>query len=552
MSAYLKFFELEQSPFEGKAQAQVVLGTRALRDAFSTIQTGLEEGTSRICVNGEPGLGKTSLARALPKLLGEPARVALILDPTISWEACRGRLAKQWGLASGGLPRAHLVEAARDRRLILVIDQAEKASEEFLDHLDVLLSYRSEDYQPVVQSVLLARLATRDGEAPSPLVWWLDRIQTLQLEFAPLPRGGIESYIHKHLRRAGWTGDRLFSEDAAGAIHGYSGGVPGQVSALCEKLLGEAAARNLSTIDADFVHSICDVEGEEEAWTLGRDFVEIDASPQPDAKPETAIDTRPEAPPAPDSEKEYDSAAETGYETDEVAADDTRAESEVEASEAQSLALALEHFRGQSDVADPKETGARESGLLERDEADEESEIDAASAGVWPELDPLDAPPTEDELREILGSGLARNLRMLALAVLAAVLGGIGLAIQSGETESVTPDLSNSLARTAPKTNRTPRAIVEPSLPRLDESVPAEDTAPLISIERGAGFVPIETLTERRAAQSDTEPSIVKLVPTPIPREQGANLEPFSRAPAAPAASDAGGADEASTEERFW
>lgn len=65
MSAYLTFLELEQSPFEGKAQSQVVLGTRALRDAFGTIRSGLEEGASRICVSGGAGLGKTSLARAV-------------------------------------------------------------------------------------------------------------------------------------------------------------------------------------------------------------------------------------------------------------------------------------------------------------------------------------------------------------------------------------------------------------------------------------------------------------------------------------------------------
>ena len=50
--------------------------------------------------------------------------------------------------------------------------------------------------------------------APCPLVWWLDRIQTLQLEFAPLPRDGVASYIHEHLKRAGWRGKRLFSDEA--------------------------------------------------------------------------------------------------------------------------------------------------------------------------------------------------------------------------------------------------------------------------------------------------------------------------------------------------
>ena len=265
MSAYLKFFELEQSPFEGRAQSQVVLGTRALRDAFGTIRGGLDEGASRICVSGAAGLGKTSLARALPKLLGDEARVANVLDAGVAWEACRDGIARQWGLGDGRLSRSALVEARADRRLVLVIDQAEHATEDFLDHLDVLLSYRTDHDAPVVQSILLANLAAREGEAPAPLLWWLDRIQTLQLEFAPLPRSGVATYIAKHLRRAGWRGEALFSEEAGFAIHGYAGGVPGEISALCEKLLVEAASQGCTDIDADFVHAVCDPQPEEQA-----------------------------------------------------------------------------------------------------------------------------------------------------------------------------------------------------------------------------------------------------------------------------------------------
>ena len=258
MSAYLTFFDLEQSPFEGKAQSQVVLGTRALRDAFGTIRSGLEEGAARICVSGGAGLGKTSLARALPKLLGDDARVANVIDPGMAWEDCRGGLAKQWGLASGGLARGALIEARSERPLVLVIDQAERASEEFLDHLDVLLSYRTEADEAVVQSILLANLGTRDGEQPVALVCWLDRIQTLQLEFEPLTRDGVASYVTKHLRRAGWRGEALFTEEAGFAVHGYTGGVPREISALCEQLLIEAASREQSCIDANFVHAICE------------------------------------------------------------------------------------------------------------------------------------------------------------------------------------------------------------------------------------------------------------------------------------------------------
>lgn len=281
MAAYLKFYALERPPFGEGTGSGLVLGTKALREAFETIRSGLDEGASRICVSGGAGLGKTSLARALPRLLGEQARVALVLDPSAPWDSLRDPIARQWGLARTGLARSRLLAASRKRRLVLVVDQAETASEEFLDHLDVLLCHRSEDERSLVQSVLLANLETRDRREPAPLIWWLDRIHTLQLEFAPLPRAGVAPYIEKHLKRAGWQGGALFTREAAHAIHEISGGIPGEVGKLCERLLAEAAPCDLLEIDADFVHAACEAaEGptrpfeSEEPWTLDLDAEE--------------------------------------------------------------------------------------------------------------------------------------------------------------------------------------------------------------------------------------------------------------------------------------
>ena len=280
MSTYLKYYALERSPFEGQAQSKVVLGTKALRDALATVQAGLAEGASRICVNGGRGMGKTSLASALPKLLSDEMRVALILHPGTEWDAHRSSLAKQWGLTAGRLSRAALLEAANSHRLVLVLDQAETVSEAFLDHLDVLLSYRTPDDRPIVQSVLFANLAlVRSAQGPpseaSPLLWWLDRIQTLQLEFAPLPRDGVDTYIQKHLKRAGWRGDRLFSRDACHAIHEYSGGIPGEVGRSAEKLLVEAAARDCEEIEAALVHEVLEVDEAESADASHDEFEEL-------------------------------------------------------------------------------------------------------------------------------------------------------------------------------------------------------------------------------------------------------------------------------------
>jgi MSHA biogenesis protein MshM len=418
MSAYLKFFELEQSPFEGKAQAQVVLGTRALRDAFALIRTGLDEGDSRICVSGGPGLGKTSLARALPKLLGDDARVAVVLDPHVSWESLRGSIAKQWGLPAGGLARAALIERASDRRLVIVIDQAERASEEFLDHLDIVLSYRSEDDEPVIQSILLARLSARDGQEPAPIIWWLDRIQTLQLEFAPLPRDGIESYIRKHLKRAGWRGEQLFTEGAALAIHGYTGGIPGEVSRLCERLLAEAATRDHHDIDEAFVHALCDEAEPEDKLELEDEFEEIVLGEEFD-----------------------DAGAISSAESPMIELQDMASEPET----TPTVTETLEYFEQHEVEEEIVEQAANQKiEAPQYEPLDKTVDSDQSGESQNFQHDDLSAPASPEELREILGSVLGRHGRAFAAAAIAAVIGGLAFAWLAGDPEPSRSSASDS------------------------------------------------------------------------------------------------------------
>jgi len=420
MSAYLKFFELEQSPFEGKAQSKVVLGTKALREAFAAIRDGLDEGSARICVNGGPGLGKTSLARSLPKLLGDTARVAVVLDPSVSWDSLRGSIAKQWGLESGGLARARLLEAARETRLVMVVDRAEQATEEFLDHLDILLSVRSETDEPAVQSVLLACLAGGEKKAPAPLLWWLDRIQTLQLEFAPIPREGVESYIHKHLKRAGWRGERLFSAEAALAIHGVTGGIPGEISTLCERLLAEAAESDLHKIDEAFVRAAIEEPTEDDGQEAGDSTLE-------DEFEELAL------------EEEFKGASPDAAETQ-----DDQAENPVDGVEgeptAPSLSQTLEHF--ENGAAEPPGVTPKEA--TEADESPLEIAANPvetpAGADALDELEEyLAAPASFEEIQAIRRGRWVRQLRTAAAVAAAVLICGSVVAWLFGESESGPP-----------------------------------------------------------------------------------------------------------------
>jgi len=566
VSAYLKFFELQQSPFDSRAQSKLVLGTRALRDAFAAISAGLDEGSSRVCVSGGRGLGKTTLARALPKLLGDRARVAIVPDPSVPWESLRQPIARQWGVASGGLARRALAQASRDRRLVLVIDQAERATEEFLDHLDVVLSYRSEQDEPIVQSVLLARLAT-DAEAgraePVPLLWWLDRIQTLQLTFEPLPRAGVESYVARHLARAGWQGGDLFTVGACHAIHEYTGGIPGEVSALCERLLDLAATEDLREIDEDFVRACCEPEAD------GSPSDVVDAS-EPDRAVEDATparspvrdaiadegdpSTRPRASAADAlaaamvAEMMEEAAGARASATpvvdsppnDEILLDDEVA-ARVDVPETTSsspprpaappkpdlrgvdpIAAAFARARTDGDAtpvdveedadphpasetlasarpAEPIPLRATDPREEVRDETDEDAALSELEA--W-----LSAPPSPEELRAIRGSWLRRNLRPFLLAAAAAILGGVGLSLLAGDASDA-PDTEGDVGRIAARSDAPPASDRAPAAtPGIDP----ETGAPALFATPSPGEAP-RMIVRLRGPVSERPPA----TPTP-------------------------------------
>jgi type II secretory pathway predicted ATPase ExeA len=319
MSAYLKFFELEKSPFDTSARSSVVLGTKALRAAYAQIQAGLDEDAPRICVSGGTGMGKTSLARALPKLLGQQARVILLLNPSLPWSTLRTAIVKQLDLEGGVLSRkALLAAAASGRRLVIVVDQAEIVSQEALEHLDILLGYRSDEDTQLMHAVLLANLELANQTNDCPLLWWLDSLTTLQLEFAPIPAQGVESYINKHLKRAGWKGGHLFSSDSALAIHRLTGGVPGLVSQRCDEVLAAAAERGMRQITVDLVESICSREGPDRAEDLdqaefigGSPLIPGNAPPEPTAKPQPAAPAPPQSRVKPHDSSAFEEATET-------------------------------------------------------------------------------------------------------------------------------------------------------------------------------------------------------------------------------------------------
>jgi general secretion pathway protein A len=254
MVRHVAIYGLKKAPFS--TSVGLVLDTAPVRRAVVRIARKLEGETPWICVAGAPGLGKTSLLRGLPKLLGERYR-CLFMDAS-RWRhganELDARVAAAHGLGAGRHSKDALIRLRKGGpRLILLVDDVDQLSPPVLERLAALSDLTCSARKPLLQIVSTADCDRSGRAGPNPLLVWNECMWTMHLD--PLQPHSMHAYLEKRMRHAGWKGRGLFGETGARAVHQRTGGNPAAVSLLCSKLLDVSSATGVDTIDQNFVRN---------------------------------------------------------------------------------------------------------------------------------------------------------------------------------------------------------------------------------------------------------------------------------------------------------
>lgn len=255
---YKQHFQLAQTPFANTAEPALFCMTPKCRDILAAMLHSIRSRKGLVCISGEIGAGKTTLARALVHRL--PAETTLIhLSPLqASAEDMLTFVATELGLeANGGSPFI-LLQTIRDRLAkleqqgaycLLIIDEAQHLSDSLFPPLLQLANLEA-GAAKLLQVVLLGQkeLLARLND---PLLRPLQQRLHVTCFLSPMEAATTGEYVRFRFQTAG--GDPgLFTDEVITALHAAAGGIPRVVNVLCDTLLLNcflANRRELSAMD---------------------------------------------------------------------------------------------------------------------------------------------------------------------------------------------------------------------------------------------------------------------------------------------------------------
>ncbi|MCF7991553.1 MAG: AAA family ATPase [Thiohalocapsa sp.] len=144
--------------------------------------------------------------------------------------------------------------AARDRHLIILVDEAQQLDVVALESLKALTNIASER-RNFLTIILIGQPELRARLKQLPQV---DQRVGLRFHLTALGRTETGEYVMHRLRAAGFVGDDPVTEAALDLLHDASRGIPREINRLCKLALDHVLTNGLGQLDAEAIGVVVD------------------------------------------------------------------------------------------------------------------------------------------------------------------------------------------------------------------------------------------------------------------------------------------------------
>ena len=259
---YKLFYGLRERPFSLLPDPEFLYPSHKHRMAITLMEYGLMNQAGFSVITGGIGTGKTTLIRHLLNQIDKDITVGLISNTHRSF----GELL-QWVLMAFNLDHAGkdqvtlyqtfmdflIREYGRNRRTILIVDEAQNLSPETLEELRMLSNVNT-DKDQVLQVFLVGQPGLRTTLRRPDLEQFAQRV-AVDYHLEGLDATETRGYIRHRVAIAGGNPE-LFDDAACEAVYRHSGGVPRLINLLCDTTLVYGYAEGLQRITATLVNEV--------------------------------------------------------------------------------------------------------------------------------------------------------------------------------------------------------------------------------------------------------------------------------------------------------
>ncbi|MGC8474233.1 MAG: ExeA family protein [Candidatus Dormibacteria bacterium] len=252
---WLAHFGFTRTPFSKSLAPAELFSRPAHQEAVARILHCVQESSLGV-ITGEVGAGKTVAARAARSLL-DPLRhqVIYIANPAfgtrglyvtvVSALGARPRFFKAEVMAQAQ-QLLEAEESERNRRVVIVVDEAHLLSPDQLEELRLLTNSDMDSRSPFAGILLGQPTLTRQLRLG--VFAALDQRISTRYHIPPMDLGDSTAYLRHHLVLAGRS-DPLFADDAVVRLHRLANGIPRALNNAATAALIAAAADGKELVD---------------------------------------------------------------------------------------------------------------------------------------------------------------------------------------------------------------------------------------------------------------------------------------------------------------
>lgn len=237
---YESFYRLRTEPFALLPDGESLYPGSTHRTAYSLLEYGLIKAAPFMVLTGEPGMGKTSLLRKLIAEHHEKYSIGFVTNARYDVEHLLPWILLALGLSHKRVDPVEAYhtfseflnrESKRNRRVVLIVDEAQSLGAKLLEELR-LLSNLNDGKALKLQIILSGQPDLHTLLQRIDMTQFAQRI-VVDHHLEPFTEDETSKYISHRLQKAGGK-ETLFTSKACSLVHRLSKGIPRLINQICD------------------------------------------------------------------------------------------------------------------------------------------------------------------------------------------------------------------------------------------------------------------------------------------------------------------------------